>query len=258
MYRSNHRVLCAIAGLDPTGGAGIAADLRTFAALGGWGMAVVTAVTVQDEAGVHAVRPLAGALVADQLRRALGGNPLALKVGMLATREVLEAVAGVFDEAGAAPLVLDPVLAAGAGGRLLEPPAVGRLVERFGPHATVVTPNLPEAAELLGLDAIPPEDALEAARALRARGWQAVLLKGGHGAGPQSVDHLVGPDGEHCFERTRIAGPTLRGTGCTLASAIAAGLAVGEPLRSAVGLAGDWLHARIAEAQAAGHGHLLA
>ncbi len=257
IYRSNHRVLCAIAGLDPTGGAGIAADLRAFAAHGGWGTAVVTALTLQDERGVQALRPVEAATVAAQVGTALRTQPAALKVGMLATLEVLEAVAGALDDAGAPPLVLDPVLAASAGGLLLEERALPALAARLAPHTTLLTPNLPEAARLLGLGAIPEGGPLEAARALRALGWQAVLLKGGHGAGETCVDHLVEAGGEHAFSRARVPGPPLRGTGCTLSAAIAARLGAGEPLAAAVRGAGDWLHDLIVQASASGSGRLL-
>lgn len=245
-------MLCTLAGLDPTGGAGIAADLRTFAAHGGWGTAVVTAIALQDEEGVRAVHPVDPEVLRAQLQAALLAGPAALKVGMLATRELLEAAADVLDEHGAPPLVLDPVLAAGAGGALLEAEALPALSERLAPHTTVLTPNLPEAARLLGLDELAQGSEVEAAHALRELGWSAVLLKGGHGAGTTCVDRLVTATGEQAFERPRVPGPTLRGTGCTLASAIAANLAAGVELEEAVRAAGDWLHGEIARAHASG------
>ena len=249
-------MLCTIAGLDPTGGAGIAADLRAFAAQGAWGIAVVTAVTVQDGAGVRAVEPLPPELVAEQVRAALAQDPAAVKIGMLATAGIVEAVARAL--AGyRGPVVLDPVLAAGAGGALLEEAAVDLLLARLSPRTTLLTPNRPEAARLLGLARIAEDEALEAARALRARGWMAVLLKGGHGDGADCVDYLVGPGGEQRLARRRLPGPTLRGTGCTLASALAARLAGGTELAEAAARAGDWLHEQIAAARAAGHGRLL-
>lgn len=250
-------MLCTIAGLDPTGGAGIAADLRTFAALGGWGTAVVTAIALQDEGGVRAVHPVAPDAVRDQLRAALARYPAALKTGMLATANLLAAVADVLDAAEVPPLVVDPVLAAGAGGALLEDAALAGLAERLAPHATLLTPNLPEAARLLDRAAIAPGEERAAATALLELGWQAVLLKGGHGQGATCIDHLVGPEGAQAFSRPRLAGPTLRGTGCTLASAIAAHLGRGMPLADAVEGAGDWLHEQIARAHAAGARTLL-
>jgi len=244
--------LCTIAGLDPTGGAGIAADLRTFAAHGAWGIAVVAAITVQDDSGVRRVEPIEPALVAEQLRIALGQGPAAVKLGMLATAEIVGVVAGSLGTY-AGPVVLDPVLAASAGGALLAAAGVDRLLEALGPRTTLLTPNLPEAARLLGRPALRDGDALGAARALHAMGWKAVLLKGGHGEGGRCVDHLVAEGGERSFARARIPGPTLRGTGCALASALAACLAAGASPAEAAESAGKWLHARIVLARAAGH-----
>ncbi len=256
-------MLCTIAGLDPTSGGGLAADLRTFAAHGGWGTAVLTAVTAQDEGGVRAVRPEDPQAIRTQLQAALAMAPGALKTGMLATRAVLEAIAGILDEtwgdaAQRPPLVVDPVLAAGRGGiPLLEAAAIPRLAPRLGPHAALLTPNLPEAACLLGHREIAPGEEAAAAVALRAQGWAAVLLKGGHGRGGTCRDVFCEARGERVFERPRLLGSDgrpadLRGTGCALSAAIAARLGLGEPLVAAVEAAGDDLHAAIAEAARSG------
>ncbi len=245
----------------------MAADLRTFAAHGGFGTAVVTALTAQDEAGVQSVEPVQPALVGAQLRSALATGPSALKTGMLATRGILEAIAEILAEGLAEglgteptpPLVVDPVLVAGTGGRpLLEEEAVDLLAPRLAPYAALLTPNLPEAARLLGRSSIEAGDEPEAGRALLSRGWRAVLLKGGHGRGATAVDLLFTEDGEHGFERERLPGPTVHGTGCALSAAIAARLGRGEGLVEAVGGAGDWLHGRIAAALATGAGRLPA
>jgi len=261
-------MLCTIAGLDPSGGAGIAADLRTFAAHGGWGTAVLTAVTAQDKGGVHALWAEPPERIRAQLRAALRAAPRALKTGMLATRAALEAIADVLDEVldgvpqdERPPLVVDPVLAAGRDGTaLLEAAALAHLTPRLGPHATLLTPNLPEAAELLERIEIPPGEEREAAEALRARGWRAVLLKGGHGTGSTCRDVLAEPGGSTVFERPRVSpaatngqgaglhGTDLHGTGCALSAAITARLAHGETLTVACQAAGDWLHALIEQA----------
>lgn len=249
MHRSNHRVLCTIAGFDPTGSAGWGVDLAVFEALGCRGRAVVTAETEQGSAGVLAVEPKKPASVASELTRVLAEDaPAALKTGMLATAGIVDAVAATLAAAAARPLVVDPVLAAGAGGALLEDAAIPALAARLGPHATLLTPNRPEAARLLGLEAI--EDAEDAAQALRAAGWDAVLLKDGHGAGPEVVDVLATASGTLRYRRPRLPGGNVRGTGCALAAAIAGWLARGTPLPEAVERAGDWLHRLIAEAHA--------
>ncbi|MDF1699641.1 MAG: bifunctional hydroxymethylpyrimidine kinase/phosphomethylpyrimidine kinase, partial [Planctomycetota bacterium] len=179
-------MLCTIAGFDPTGSAGWGVDLAVFEALGCRGRAVVTADTEQGPAGVLAVEPKKPASVARELGRVLAeDDPAALKTGMLATAGIVDAVAAALAAAAPRPLVVDPVLAAGAGGDLLEAAAIPTLAARLGPHATLRTPNRPEAARLLGLEAI--DDAETAAQALRAAGWAAVLLKDGHGTGPDVV-----------------------------------------------------------------------
>ena len=235
MYRFDYLPLCTIAGSDPTGGAGIQGDLRTFAAHGAHGSAVVTALTVQGQAGIQAVSALPPAFVRDQLLCVLEESaPRALKTGMLAETGILEAVAEVLDAGPHAPLVVDPVLAAGAGGSQPGRLDVDRLTKRLAPHATLLTPNLPEAARLLEEASIRPGEEEQAARALLERGWKAVLLKGGHGEGPEVLDLLATPAGVTRFAHRRLALGPVHGTGCALAAAITAQLGRGAHLPDAV------------------------
>jgi hydroxymethylpyrimidine/phosphomethylpyrimidine kinase len=245
--------LCSIAGSDPTGGAGTTADLETFRAHGCAGVAVVTATTRQGRAGVEAVEARAADAVARDLEAALAsGEVAAVKVGMLATAAIARAVARGLAGRFRGPVVLDPVLAAGAGGRLLEEGALPAL-EDLARRATLVTPNLPEAREILGPGGDAAADPEALARALSARwGGVAVLLKGGHAAGPLVLDLLLADGRATAHEHPRIPGPPLHGTGCTLASAVAARLARGEPLPEAVGGAIRYLVAAIEATRAAG------
>jgi len=229
--------LCSIAGWDPTGGAGAQADLETFAAHGAAGVAVLTASTVQGREGVSEVLPLPGAHV----ERALGAirahrPPAGFKVGMLATGEVADAVARALAE-DATPRVVDPVLQAGAGGALTDAGAVPGLL-RLAAGARLVTPNLPEAARLLGIDEISSAAQADAAGLLRKRlGCEAVLLKGGHGEGAAVVDVLAHAGGLSRWTHPRVAGGPYHGTGCTLASAALVALACGRDVVEAAGAA---------------------
>jgi len=258
MCRRDYLPLCTIAGSDPTGGAGLQGDLRTFAAHRGHGTAIATAITVQDSAGVSAVEAIAPSLIRAQLDVVLtSGRPLALKIGMLAEGAILAAVADGFDQHGAPPLVVDPVLSAGAGGTLLAESALSALAPRLAPHAALLTPSLPESARLLGREAIGSEEAVEAAEALRAQGWRAVLLKGGHADGPEVRDLLVDADGVLELLHPRVAGGPFHGTGCALSAAVTARLGRGESLRKAVVGAGDYVH-RLLEHAARQNAWLLA
>ena len=253
MYRLDYLPLCTIAGSDPTGGAGLQADLRVFAAHGGHGTAIATAITVQDRGGVREVAPMSGALVRAQADTVLGSvRPAALKIGMLAEASILAAVADALDEFGAPPLVVDPVLTAGAGGSLLTEDAIDALRGRLARHTTLLTPNLPEAARLLGRPPIATGEEEEVTAALRAQGWSAVLLKGGHGEGPEVVDVLDAGAGVLRFARPRIDGGPFHGTGCALSAAIAVQLGRGATLARAVEAAGDWMHALLTRAAADG------
>ncbi|MDA1194963.1 MAG: PfkB family carbohydrate kinase [Planctomycetota bacterium] len=247
--------MCTIAGIDTTRGAGRDVDLAVFAAFGAEGRAVITATAAQSEDGVHAVTPRPAAAVAAELAAVLSDPTCtALKSGMLATEAIVRAVGAVLGAQKPRPFVVDPVLAAGAGGALLDEAGVEALLQALGPHTTLLTPNLPEAARLLGQSAV---DARSAALALHARGWPAVLVKGGHSQAEGAVvDVLATARGSAHFERPRVAGGNVRGTGCALSAAIAAALGAGLPLEDAVRQAGDWLHALLREAHAAGRGTL--
>ncbi len=212
-----------IAGTDPSGGAGIAADLKTFAALGAHGTLVVTAVTAQNTRGVDAVHQLDGAFVEQQLETLLDDVRVdAVKIGMLGTADVTRAVAAVLRRHPLPHVVLDPVMVATSGDRLLAADAVAALREELLPLADLITPNVPEAADLLGVAEARDESEMEA-QALRLAGLtRRVLLKGGHLGGPDSVDLLVEGDAVLRLTAPRVKTTSTHGTGCTLSSAVAA------------------------------------
>lgn len=243
----------SIAGSDPSGGAGVQADLKAFQDHGVYGMAVITALTAQNTTAVSAVHTPPPDFVAEQLAMVLADLPVdAVKIGMLADAGIVRAVArGLEQYTG--PVVLDPVMVSTSGHRLLAPEAEAALQELLVPRATLVTPNLPEAAILLGEE--PPQ-------AWVARTGSALLGKDGHGSGVDVVDVLFTAGGARLpFHKPRLATRNTHGTGCTLSSAVAARLARGEGLEEAVGGALDWLHALIAASAdhglGAGHGPLL-
>jgi hydroxymethylpyrimidine/phosphomethylpyrimidine kinase len=243
----------SIAGSDPTGGAGLQGDLKTFCAHGVDGAAVVTAVTVQGRAGVARVDPVDPATVAAQVRVVLEEvRPRGIKTGMLWSGSIVRAVAEILGRRGNAPLVVDPVLAASAGGELLVPDALAALRELLLPLADLVTPNLPEAAALLGVAAIPDEEQADAARSLLALGAQAVLLKGGHGGGDTAIDVLALPGQLERLSLPRIPDANAHGTGCALSASITTRLARGEPLPAAVRGAKAYVHRAIAAAARGG------
>jgi hydroxymethylpyrimidine/phosphomethylpyrimidine kinase len=220
-----------VAGSDSWGGAGIQADLRTFAAFGVWGTAAVTAVTAQNHRGVLAARVMAPDLVAGQIAAVVESETVgAVKTGMLGDAAVIEAVATALERTRLRPLVVDPVQAASQGGRLLDPAALPVLVDRLLPMCLVLTPNLPEAAALLGVSGIARDEMPAAAEALAALGPEAVLLKGGHLTGPDSPDLLWRAGSLTWLEGPRIPAAHSHGTGCTLSAALAAGLARGDGL----------------------------
>jgi hydroxymethylpyrimidine/phosphomethylpyrimidine kinase len=251
-------VALTIAGSDSGGGAGIQADLKTFSALGVYGASVLTALTAQNTRGVTAVHEAPPEMVRAQIAAVFDDMPVAaVKIGMLASPGIIDAVTDGL--AGRdIPVVLDPVMVAKSGDPLLANEAVAHLTERLVPRATVITPNLPEAARLLGrerLDA-PSEGA---ARDLLALGPRAVLLKGGHAEGPRCRDVLLeaGSEAPVILDAPRIETRNTHGTGCTLSSAIAAGLARGFALDEAVSAAHGYLHGaiRAADRLAVGGGH---
>ncbi|MGU3537043.1 bifunctional hydroxymethylpyrimidine kinase/phosphomethylpyrimidine kinase [Methylobacterium sp. A54F] len=254
-------IAVTIAGSDSGGGAGIQADLKTFSALGVYGASVITALTAQNTVGVQAIHAVPAEFVAAQIASVFGDLAVrSVKMGMLSTPGVIETVAaGLEAQAGGLPVILDPVMVATSGDRLIPPEAVEALRGRLLPMALLVTPNLPEAAALLG-EPLAQDDAeaVGQARRLLTLGPEAVLVKGGHGTGPQSIDHLVLRDGtHHALAAPRIATRNTHGTGCTLSSAIAAGLARGLELVDAVRAGKDYVAAAIAAADRIeiGRGH---
>lgn len=223
-----------IAGSDSWGGAGIQADLRTFAAFGVWGTAAVTAVTAQNHRGVLSAHLTDPSLVEAQIDAvAETGSVHAVKTGMLGDSSVIEVVASALGRLDLGPLVVDPVQAASQGGRLLDPSALPVLIERLLPICRVVTPNLPEAEALLGRRISGRDGMAEAAAAIAALGPEAVLLKGGHLAGSESPDLLFDHGRSIWLEGQRVEAAHSHGTGCTLSAGIVAGLANGKSLEEA-------------------------
>jgi len=248
------RVL-VVAGSDSGGGAGIQADIKTVMALGGYATTAITALTAQDTSGVHGVHPVPPAFVRQQIALALADiGADAVKTGMLGDPALIEAVAGALAGAGL-PFVLDPVMVAKGGAPLLDPGAVATLKRRLLPLATLITPNVPEAAVLCGRAIESVDDMRRAAEALLTLGSPAVLLKGGHLEGPEVTDLLATADGTVAFTRPRLATRHTHGTGCTFASAIATGLAQGMALHASVARARDYVQAAIASAPGLGRGH---
>ncbi|WP_267425961.1 bifunctional hydroxymethylpyrimidine kinase/phosphomethylpyrimidine kinase [Methylobacterium sp. GC_Met_2] len=255
-------IAVTIAGSDSGGGAGIQADLKTFSALGVYGASVITALTAQNTRGVQGIHDVPAEFVARQIDSVFSDLAVrAVKIGMLSRTDVIVAVAeGLARHAGAIPVVLDPVMVATSGDRLIADDAVATLRDRLLAQADLITPNLPEAAVLLGESvAEDPATAAAQARRLLALGARAVLIKGGHGTGRDSIDHLVTADGTlQTLVAPRIATANTHGTGCTLSSAIAAGLARGLALPAAVAEAKTYLTAALGAADrlqvGTGHG----
>ncbi len=223
------RVVLSIAGSDSGGGAGIQADLAAFGALGVWGTTAITAVTAQNTVGVRRVDALSPEAVRAQIDAVFDDLPVrAVKIGMLGTRAVVEAVAEALVRHRPEHVVLDPVMVAGSGDRLLEEDAVAALAGALLPLATVLTPNLPEAALLLGRELADDDEVLRAAaEELVGRGPQSVLLKGGHRSG-EAADWFAAQGASQRLVAPRVPGPFTHGTGCTLSAAIAALLARGR------------------------------
>ncbi len=249
------RVLIA-AGSDSGGGAGIQADIKTVTALGGYAMTAVTALTAQNTRGVFGVMGVEPAFIQQQMRLVLediGAD--AVKTGMLHEAAVIEAVVEVLDETGAGiPLVADPVMVAQGGASLLAADAVETLKRRLLPRAALLTPNAPEAEALTGLTVADLEGQKAAARALLDLGPEAVLVKGGHLPGPVMRDVLASGEGIEVLEGPRVETDQTHGTGCTLASAIATGLAQGLALHAAVVRARAYLLEALRRAPGFGHG----
>ncbi|SEN55850.1 hydroxymethylpyrimidine kinase /phosphomethylpyrimidine kinase [Roseovarius tolerans] len=246
-----------IAGSDSGGGAGIQADLKTFSALGVYGTSVITAVTAQNTRAVTDVHPIPNASVAAQIAAVLGDIRVdAIKIGMLGDAALTKTVARAL-EGYRGPVVLDPVMVAKSGARLLPDAARAALIAQLLPRADLLTPNLPEAAALLGCsEAMNDAEMQNQGARLRVMGAKAVLMKGGHGQGEICTDWLIADEVTRLNAR-RIATRNTHGTGCTLSSAIAAGLAKGLTVSKAVEDAHGWLHRAIlaADALEIGQGH---
>jgi hydroxymethylpyrimidine/phosphomethylpyrimidine kinase len=229
-------IAVTIAGSDSGGGAGIQADLKTFSALGVYGASVITALTAQNTRGVTAIHDVPGDFITAQIDAVFSDLAVnAVKIGMLSQPAAIRAVAAGLDRWKQTLVVLDPVMVAASGDRLLAPDAIEVLKRDLFPRALVVTPNLPEAAALLDAPLAETESEMRAqAEKLLALGARTVLIKGGHASGPESVDLLVSPTACARLIAARVASANTHGTGCTLSSAIAAGLAKGQRLAEAV------------------------
>jgi hydroxymethylpyrimidine/phosphomethylpyrimidine kinase len=267
MTQAPHRGrVLVLAGSDSGGGAGIQADIKTITALGGYAATAITAITVQNTLGVSAVHPIPLAIVEAQARAVLDDiGADAFKTGMLGDAATVEVVARVLDSAkgaglGDIPAVIDPVMVAKGGAALLAEPAVGALKSLLVPRAALLTPNAPEAAALTGLTVETTDDLRRAGEALLELGAHAVLMKGGHVAASERgservVDLLITRQGETAFEGERIDTRHTHGTGCTLASACATGLAQGLTLTESVARAWNYVHEAMLRAPGFGAGH---
>jgi hydroxymethylpyrimidine/phosphomethylpyrimidine kinase len=244
-----------IAGSDSGGGAGIQADIKTVTALGGYAATAVTAITVQNTLGVSAVWPVPAEVVEAQARAVLADiGADAVKVGMLGEAGLVARVAKLIDEA-ACPAVIDPVMIAKGGAPLLAQAALGPFKALLLPRAALLTPNAPEAQALTGLEVASTDDLRRAGEALLEQGAHAVLMKGGHVPGARVVDVLMTPRGETVFEGERVESRHTHGTGCTLASAVAAGLAQDLTLEAACARAWTYVHRALVGAPGLGQGH---
>jgi hydroxymethylpyrimidine/phosphomethylpyrimidine kinase len=252
-------VALTIAGSDSSGGAGLQADLKTFAALGVYGASAITALTAQNTKGVTGIHPVPAEFVTAQIDAVFSDLDVgAVKIGMVAQADSIDAIATSLKWWSPGHVVLDPVMVATSGDRLLAAEAVEALRTQLIPLASVITPNLPEAAALLDEPTADSEAEIESqGHRLLALGCRAVLIKGGHGQGIESIDYLVSADGTIELAAPRVATQNTHGTGCSLSSAVAAGLAKGEDLTNAVRNAKAWISAAIAAADrfSVGHGH---
>ena len=246
-----------VAGSDSSGGAGIQADIKTVTALGGYAATAVTALTVQNTQGVSAIHPAPADIITGQIEAVLSDiGADAVKTGMLGSAEVIETVIAALDAHGdpAIPLIVDPVMVAASGARLVEEDAVAALRDRLAPRAGLLTPNAPEAEALTGVSVQDMDGQRAAAEALIKHGARAVLVKGGHIEGGDVIDVLATRNGVRLFSRPRIKTRHTHGTGCTLASACAALIGQGLPIDRAVEQAGDYLHEAIRRAPGFGAG----
>ncbi|WP_394692776.1 bifunctional hydroxymethylpyrimidine kinase/phosphomethylpyrimidine kinase [Hyphobacterium sp.] len=245
-----------IAGSDSGGGAGIQADIKTVTALGGYAATAITAITVQSTLGVSGVHAIPLDIVEAQARTVLDDiGADAIKSGMLGTRELVEVIARLLSDYPDIPLVLDPVMVATSGDALVGEGVVEAIRDHLLPRAALITPNAPEAEKLTGLTVSTTQEQADAGRALVAGGAAAALVKGGHLSGSVITDVLVTPDTTMIFESERIDTRHTHGTGCTLASAIATGLAKGRSLPDSIEAGGSYLSEAIRRAPGFGSGH---
>ena len=251
-------IALTIAGSDSGGGAGIQADLKTFSALGVYGASVITAITAQNTRGVTAVEDISAAMIAAQMDAVFSDLDVgAVKIGMVSRIETIETISDRLRDTGR-QVVLDPVMVATSGDRLLQEDAIETLRSKLLPLALLATPNLPEAALLSGQPlATNRQEVIVQAEAILKLGVQAVLIKGGHRSGPESVDLLLDGNAVQEFSMPRIETRNDHGTGCTLAAAITANLALGYSLADAIGLAKEFLQGALAAGRElhVGHGH---
>lgn len=232
-----YTTVLTIAGSDSSGGAGIQADLKTFAALECYGLSVITCITAQNTRGVQHTFPLPAAQVKSQIESLASDIEIdAVKIGMLSSKEIIRAIAAVLQNYRTVPVILDTVIRSSSGAELLAPSAKEEIIQELFPLATLVTPNIPEAAELAGLEALPASiaETEDAAGCLIEQGAHAVLIKGGHTAGNRCADYLLSGKKGEWFSTPRIITRNTHGTGCTLSAAIASYSAKGLPLREAV------------------------
>ena len=257
MTSSPPRIL-SIAGSDSSGGAGIQADIKTIAMLGGYAMTAITTITAQNTIGVQAIAPMSGDVVAQQIASCLEDIGVdAVKIGMLHDADIIGAVADAL-EGMKAPIVLDPVMIATSGAALIDPEAIAILRERLFPKATLITPNLPELGHLLERNQTDSSQMAEAAEELAHMTGAAVLAKGGHTGDARIIDILyeTGPNARAIqFDHARIETPHTHGTGCTLSSAIATLLGHGQPLEHAVRLGRNFVRSAIENAPGFGAGN---
>ena len=252
-------IALTIAGSDSSGGAGIQADLKTFAACGVYGASVIAALTAQNTQGVTAIHQVPPEFITAQIDAVFSDLDVrAVKIGMVSQRAAIEAIAAGLERWSGGQVVVDPVMVATSGDRLLAADAIDALRKLLIPRAALITPNLPEAAALLDAPVAQLErDIVDQGERLLALGCAAVLIKGGHGEGAESTDYLIGKGGVITLAAPRIATRNTHGTGCTLSSAIAAGLAKGESLETSVRQAKAYITAAIAAADRlnVGRGH---
>ncbi|MDI6850672.1 MAG: bifunctional hydroxymethylpyrimidine kinase/phosphomethylpyrimidine kinase [bacterium] len=249
-------IALTIAGSDSGGGAGIQADLKTFEAFDVYGMSVITALTAQNTYSVTGIYPVTPDFVKLQIETVFEDIPPgAVKTGMLFTREIIEVVAGCMIKFNVDKLVVDPVMVAKSGAKLLRDDAIDALINTLLPAAFVVTPNIPEAEIMAEMEISTEEDMIKAGEKILEKGTQWVLIKGGHLESKEVIDILIGKDGFWKFKGEKIVTTSTHGTGCTLSSAIAALLSMNYSVQDAVCIAKKYIQRAIKNAPPIGHGH---